>query len=123
MRRRDRMTLMIEAMRRIASKEADWATFEDADHPENYIQLADFGRDGVTFVEVTCRDWGVPGEAPLNDGQIEALAALGFGRVRDPNHSGYFAWPEAVCIAKLCETAFGILGSAEDFDLRLAPAR
>lgn len=119
MLRRERIVLIIAALEKLSSGEADYAVFEDRDHRENYVQIGDFRAGRVPYVEVTCRNWGQEGVPVLTPEQVDALAALGFGRVPNPNHSGYFAWYEPGCIAKLIESAFMILGSALDFDLEL----
>ncbi|HZU14499.1 MAG TPA: hypothetical protein VFB58_16785 [Chloroflexota bacterium] len=120
MHRRERIPLIIQTLGRLAAGDADFAVFEDMTFPENYVQIADVRPGSIPYVEVTCRSW--PGDRlpPLSAEQIDALAALGFGRELDPNHSGWFDWPDPACLARLIESAFMILGAAPDFDLHVA---
>jgi len=119
MRTRERIILMVEVLRRIRAGEADWAVFEDAEQAENFVQIG-IAALGTTYVEVTTRTWEDARLPKLTSEQVDALASLGFGRNPDPNHSAFFDWPDPVCIAKLCETAFQILGCPPDFDLKVA---
>ncbi|HZS94863.1 MAG TPA: hypothetical protein VFA78_08705 [Chloroflexota bacterium] len=116
MNRGERIRTIIECLRRIEAGDADFAVFEDADRPENFVQPADFGT-GLTYVEVTSRTWG-EGE-PLDGFQVESLAALGFSRIPSRNYAGFYAWRDPGCIARLIESAFMILGSLPNFDLNV----
>ena len=117
MNRGERIRTIIECLRRLEAGDADFAVFEDAHRPENFVQPADFGT-GLTYVEVTSRTWGEG--TPLDGFQVETLATLGFSRVPSPNYAGFYGWRDPGCIARLIESAFMVLGSPPDFDLNVA---
>jgi len=54
---------------------------------------------------------------PLSPGQVDAIEARGFRRSTHPNFTVYIDLAHVDSIAGECETLFGILGSAADFDL------
>lgn len=108
---------MVEALRQLKADEADFVVFEDVREPDNYVQVTDFIAGVPTVVEVTKRDYPNQTLPKLTEEQVKALGNLGLSREAKPNHRGEFDWKDPLCVAKLCEAAFKILGSDPSFDL------
>jgi hypothetical protein len=97
-KRHERVKLILQALRLLREEEADFAIFEDAQEPDNYVQIANFGGDPGTIVEVTSRDYSDQVLPRLTTQQVDNLVALGFSAETNPNHRGGVRLPRAAVL-------------------------
>ena len=115
---------MSEALEHVRGIPDGWIIFSDAAHPDNYVQLPDFGLDPVTTtIEAASRSWPGVTSPPLSEAQLAGLSALGFSTTPEPNYR-CVAWTRnPAVIARLCDDAMLALGSDEQYDLAINTAQ